>query len=168
KKGWWNFLLPIDIDNDGDMDLIAGNLGLNNRFIATEKEPVKLYYNDFDGNGRKEQVITYYLGGKEIPLASKSELEKQIPVLKKKFLFAADFASASLTDLFGADKLKNASVFTADYFSNAVLVNNGNLAFEIKPLPWQVQLSSFKCAVPVNLNDDDLPDLLLMGNYYDN
>src|SRR5690606_13108201 len=105
--------------------------------------------------------------GKEIPLASKSELEKQIPVLKKKFLFAADFASATLTDLFGADKLKNASDFKADYFSNAVLVNNGKMEFEIKPLPWQVQLSSFKCGVPLNLNDDDLPDLLVMGNYYE-
>jgi len=135
KKGWWNFLLPVDIDNDGDMDLVAGNLGLNNRFIATKEHPVKLYYNDFDDNGRKEQVITYFLEGKEIPLASKSELEKQIPLIKKKFLYAADFASASLEDLFGAGKLKNASVFSAAYFSNAVLVNNGDLDFEIKALP---------------------------------
>ena len=168
KEGWWNFLLPLDIDNDGDIDLVAGNLGLNNRFITSEKEPLKLYYNDFDGNGRKEQVITYFQGGKEIPFATKSELEKQIPLLKKKFLYAADFAAANLTDLLGADKLKNAFVLSANYFSNAVLVNNGNLEFEIKPLPWQVQLSSFKTAVTVNLNNDNLPDLLFMGNYYEN
>lgn len=168
KKGWWNFLLPVDIDNDGDTDLVAGNLGLNNRLNASEDKPMRLYYNDFDGNGRKEQVLTYYLAGKEIPFANKAELEKQIPLLKKKFLYAADFASASLTDLFEADKLKNASVLSANYFSNAVLINNGKMEFEIKALPWQVQLSSFKCAVPVKLNNDDLPDLILMGNYYEN
>ena len=37
KKGWWNFILPVDIDNDGDMDLIAGNLGLNSRLKASVK-----------------------------------------------------------------------------------------------------------------------------------
>ncbi len=106
KKGWWNFILPCDIDNDGDIDLIAGNLGLNSRLKASAKEPVKMYYNDFDDNGKKEQVLTYYLGGKEIPFASKAELEKQMPIIKKKFLYAEDFAKASLKELFGADKIK--------------------------------------------------------------
>ncbi|MDQ6844999.1 MAG: VCBS repeat-containing protein, partial [Bacteroidota bacterium] len=168
KKGWWNFILPCDIDNDGDVDLIAGNLGLNSRLKASAAEPVKMYYNDFDDNGKKEQVLTYYLGGKEIPFASKAELEKQMPVLKKEFLYAADFAKASLTELFGADKLKGAEVLSADYFSNAILINNGNMQFETKALPWQAQLTSYKDAVVVNANNDDLPDILLMGNYYEN
>ena len=101
KKGWWNFLLPCDIDNDGNIDLIAGNFGLNSRLKASEKEPVRLYYNDFDDNGKKEQVLTYYVNGEEIPFATKQELEKQMPFLKKKFLYAEDFAKSSLTSLFG-------------------------------------------------------------------
>ncbi|MEO8569574.1 MAG: VCBS repeat-containing protein, partial [Ginsengibacter sp.] len=168
KKGWWNFILPCDIDNDGDVDLIAGNLGLNSRLKTSAIEPVKLYYNDFDDNGKKEQVLTYYVGGKQIPFASKAELEKQIPLLKKKFLYAEDFAKASLAELFGSDKLDQAEVLTADYFANAVLINNGNLQFETRALPWQAQLTSFKDAVTVNANNDDLPDILLMGNYYEN
>ncbi len=168
KKGWWNFMLPCDIDNDGDIDLVAGNLGLNSRLKASVNEPVKLYYNDFDDNGKKEQVLTYYLGGKEIPFASKAELEKQIPILKKKFLYAEDFAKASLTELFGSDKLDHAEVLSADYFSNAILINNGNLQFDTRALPWQAQLTSYKDAVIVNANNDDLPDILLMGNYYEN
>jgi hypothetical protein len=64
NKGWWNFTLPLDVDGDGDMDFIAGNLGENNRLKASKETPVRLYYADFDGNGRKEQILTYYLGGR--------------------------------------------------------------------------------------------------------
>ncbi len=68
KKGWWNFILPVDLNHDGNIDLIAGNLGLNSRLKASENEPVRLYYNDFDDNGKKEQILTYYLDGRETSL----------------------------------------------------------------------------------------------------
>jgi hypothetical protein len=168
KKGWWNFTLPVDVDGDGDTDFIAGNLGRNNRLQASEEHPVKLYYNDFDGNGKKEQVLTYYLAGREIPFASKAELEKQMPVLKKKFLYAEDFAKASLQDLFTEGKLKSSKVLSVNYFSNAVFINEGNWNFTVRELPWQAQLTSYKDAVVVNANGDNLPDIFLVGNYYDN
>jgi hypothetical protein len=168
KKGWWNFILPYDIDNDGDIDLVAGNLGMNSRLKASEQEPVRLYYNDFDDNGKKEQVLTYYVQHKEIPFANKSELEKQMPVLKKNFLYAEDFAKAQLSDLFPKAKLKSAGLLTADYFYNAVLINDGHLHFTTQALPWPAQLTSYRDAAIVNANNDSLPDLLLAGNYYEN
>ena len=168
KKGWWNFALPVDINGDGNIDLIAGNEGLNNRLTASSTEPVRLYYNDFDDNGKKEQVLTYYLDGHEIPFANKDELQKQIPVIKKRFLYAADFAKARLDEIFSKDKLQNAEVLTANYFSNSILINNGNLNFATKPLPWLAQLSPFKDAIVVNANNDNLPDILIVGNFYDN
>ena len=91
-----------------------------------------------------------------------------MPVLKKKFLYAEDFAKASLQEIFGADKLKGSELLTADYFSNAVLINNGNLQFEVKAMPWQAQLSPYRDAVLINANNDNLPDILLGGNFYDN
>lgn len=168
KKGWWNFILPVDIDNDGDIDLIAGNLGLNSRLHASAKEPVKLYYNDFDNNGRKEQVLSYYLGGREIPFANKDELQRQLPGLKKKFLYAEDFAKSDLVNMFGAEKLEKSKLLKADYFSNALLLNGGNLHFSVQPLPWQAQLSTYRDAIVIDANHDGLPDILLAGNYYSN
>ncbi|MDQ6903334.1 MAG: hypothetical protein M3139_10025, partial [Bacteroidota bacterium] len=168
KKGWWNFALPVDINGDGNIDLIAGNEGLNSRLTASSTEPVRLYYNDFDGNGKKEQVLTYYLDGHEIPFANKDELQKQIPVIKKRFLYAADFAKARLDEIFSEDKLQNADVLTADDFANSILLNNGNLKFTTKPMPWLAQLSPFKDGIVINANNDSLPDILLVGNFYDN
>lgn len=168
KKGWWNFVLPVDLNNDGSIDLVAGNLGLNSRLKASQKEPVRLYYNDFDDNGKKEQVLTYYLDGNEIEFANRGELIRQIPVIKKRFLLAQDFAKASLDEIFTEEKLKTADTLTANYFSNAILMNDGKLNFSIQPMPWLAQLSTLKTAAVIDANGDNLPDILLAGNYYDN
>ncbi len=168
KKGWWNFIMPVDLDHNGKIDLIVGNLGLNSRLKASEKEPVSLYYYDFDGNGKKDQILSYYVNGRELPFANKDELQKQMPSLNKKFLYAADFAKASFTDIFPRDELDKADVLTANYFSNAVLMNRGNLKFDVVALPWEAQLSSYRDAVVIDANHDSLPDILLVGNYYEN
>lgn len=168
KKGWWNFILPVDINGDGNIDFVAGNVGLNSRLTASVKEPVRLYYNDFDDNGKKEQILTYYLNGKEIPFANKAEMDRQLPVMRKRFLYAKDFAKASLEDIVTRDKLASAELLSANYFSNCVLMNKGNMNFEVMPLPWEAQLTSFRDAVVVHANDDNLPDIMLVGNYYEN
>ena len=168
KKGWWNFILPVDIDNDGDIDIIAGNLGLNSKFKASNSQPVRMYYNDFDNNGKKEQVISYFLNNKEIPFATKDELQRQIPELKKKYIYAEDFAKAPFTGIFFPEKIKNAEVSTVNYFANAVLINNGNLNFTTMPLPWDAQFTSYRDAVIIKANKDNLPDIFLVGNYYAN
>ncbi|HEY4337162.1 MAG TPA: VCBS repeat-containing protein, partial [Puia sp.] len=121
-----------------------------------------------DGNGKKEQVLTYYLDGRELPFANKEELEKQLPALKKNFLYADDFAKAKLTDLFPQKELAKADTLTADYFSNAILMNQGDGTFRIQAMPWEAQLSSYRTAAVVDANNDSLPDILLAGNYYEN
>ena len=168
RKGWWNFLLPVDLDQDGDLDFIIGNLGLNSRLKASVKEPVRLYYADFDDNGRKDQVLTYYLGGREFPFANKMELEKQLPMLKKKFLYAEDFAKASLQGIFNQEKLNTAKHFTADYFENAALINNGNMRFHLQALPYMAQLTSYRDAVELGVDKQGRKEILLVGNFYGN
>jgi hypothetical protein len=166
--GWWNFTLPVDIDLDGDMDFVAGNLGLNTRLKATEKEPITMYYNDFDDNGKFEQIITFYLQNKEIPFANKDEIQRQIPKIKKSFLYAEDFAKANLYDIFTKEKLKAAKVVKAYHFANTLFINNGKGQFTAKELPWEAQITAYKAAVSLDANGDKWPDILMMGNFYDN
>lgn len=167
-KGWWNFIRALDFDNDGDMDFIAGNLGLNSRLKALYNEPVRLYLNDFDGNGTIDKVLTYYLNGKEIPFANKAELEKQMPMLKKKFLYAADFAKATTEEIFGKEKLNSAQLLAADHFSNSILVNDGLGKFSLQPLPPEAQFTAYRDASIFDYNNDGLKDILVAGNFYGN
>jgi hypothetical protein len=167
QSGWWSSLLPFDADGDGDLDILATNFGLNTKLIPNEQQPAKLNHNDFDGNGRKEQLLTYFLQGKEIPFATKMDLEKQMPVLKKKFLYAEDFARAGLNDLFGADKLRQSKLLTVTQFAHTIFINN-NGTFEAKALPWQTQLNNYRASITIDANNDQLPDVLLLGNYFDN
>ncbi|HEV2481623.1 MAG TPA: VCBS repeat-containing protein [Puia sp.] len=168
QKGWWNFILPVDLDGDGKIDLIAGNLGRNSRLHATEKEPMRMYYSDFDGNGTKEQLLTWYLRGRELPVANKEELEHQMPGLRKRLPNAEDFAKAGLKDIIPKEALQKADTLTADYFDNAVLINQGNGNFKTISLPWKAQLAPYRDAAIVDANGDSLPDILLVGNYYEN
>ena len=168
KKGWWNTIDITDINNDGNPDIVAGNLGLNSRLKASTQHPVRLYYNDFDGNGKKEQVLTYYINDREIPFANKSEMEKQMPPIRKDFLYAKDFANATLKELVGKDKLSESVVFSADYFSHCILINDGKMNFTVQELPWQTQLSPLRSIMTVDANNDQFPDLIVAGNFYQN
>ncbi len=167
EKGWWNFSLTTDIDSDGDLDILVGNLGQNSRLKASKEQPVRMYVSDFDKNGSTDQVVSYYLADKETMFANKMETQKQFPYTKKKFLLAKDFAKASIEDIVGASELGNAKVFEANFFDNAILINDGKGNFTVKSLPSKAQYTPYMTAQVVDANGDKLPDVLLGGNFYD-
>ena len=166
-SGWWNFVLPRDMDGDGDMDLLAGNLGENARFKPDEQEPVRMYVNDFDENGKAEQLLTYYVGGKEIPFANHAELTKQMVSLKKKYLYAKDLANASLPEVFGKEKMETASYFEVNFLKSAWFENLSDGSYKTHALPQQLQFSPLEAADELAEIAEHGKTFLLGGNFYD-
>nr|WP_297787103.1 VCBS repeat-containing protein [uncultured Allomuricauda sp.] len=166
-NGWWNSLELADLDNDGDLDILAGNWGLNTKFSASTEKPITLYINDFDDNGSIETVVTHFHGDRETAFASKDELAKQMPFLNKKFLFYKDFAKASLKELFGEDKLKEATKRKVYLLATTYFENDGNNNFKIKKLPHLVQSSSVNDIYVVKNNKEKINEILMVGNNFE-
>ena len=165
-KGWWQSIYADDIDADGDIDILAGNFGRNSRVKASSEAPVRMYMNDFDDNGRVEQLMTYYVNGKEIPFVSKMILEKSIPAIRKKYLYAADFGKAELKELFAPQKFEKAFQLEANCFDHMLLINEGNGSFTASPLPNETQFSQLRAIQKIMSPSGT--QWMTFGNFYSN
>ena len=165
--GWWNTLKAADFDQDGDLDFIAGNWGLNSRLKASEKEPITLYKKDFDQNHSEETLITYFYQGKETTLASKEELAKQMPFLNKNYLSFKDFAKASVTEIFSEEQLQNALQKKVFELASCYFENLGDNTFQKHPLPFGAQISTTNDLWIEDFNSDGFLDVLLVGNNFE-
>ncbi|MFC0183855.1 FG-GAP repeat domain-containing protein [Pseudarcicella hirudinis] len=166
-NGWWNCIQPADIDQDGDIDFILGNLGLNHNMKASETEPAELYVNDFDKNGTTEQIINCYHQGKQCPMVLKADLQKQLPVIKQKFLKYSDYATAQIKDLFSDSQLEGSTILKTNNTQTSFLINEGNGKFSIKALPQEIQVSPVTAIQTLDYNHDGILDIALAGNFYD-
>ncbi len=164
SSGWWNKINATDMDGDGDTDLIIGNCGLNTQFHVKEKEPVTIYYKDFDGNGSLDPVLCYYINGVSYPVNSRDDLADQLPMIKKKFLEYREYAVATINDIFTADELKDAVILKAETMQTVYLENQGSKGFVLHQLPPEAQYAPVHAIVAEDMNNDGKKDILFAGN----
>ncbi|MDQ3279259.1 MAG: VCBS repeat-containing protein, partial [Bacteroidota bacterium] len=140
STGWWQTLLADDVNGDGNIDILAGNWGWNNKFWSGKNGPVKLYVSDFDKNGNVDQLLSYTFNGKEYPFLSKDEVERSLPVLKKHYLKYEEFAGLEMKDAYYGFA-ETVEPLQAERLGSAVLYGDGKGGFTIKDLPAQLQLA---------------------------
>jgi hypothetical protein len=165
-EGWWNRIAACDFDNDGDIDFIAGNKGLNSQIKVSVNEPATIYARDFDNNGSIDPVMCYFIQGKSYPFYPKDDIQTQMPFIKKKFPTYASYGNATVNDIFSPEELKGALVLKACMFESCYIENKGNNKFEIKPLPAEAQLSPVYAIKTGDFNNDGNCDVILAGNFF--
>ncbi len=162
-NGLWNKILAEDMDNDGDLDLVIGNHGLNSQIKASESQPAEITFKDFDDNGTIDPIMTYYLDGKSYPMPSRDDLLEHLPMLKKKFTDYKSYADAQITDLFSSSELAGSTTLKANNLQTIYLENTGK-SLKIKTLPKEVQFSPVYAMATADVNNDGKKDLILGGN----
>ncbi|APZ45935.1 hypothetical protein BW723_06350 [Polaribacter reichenbachii] len=166
QVGWWFSIESADFDGDGDEDFVAGNLGLNYKYKATEKEPFEVYQKDFDNNGQLDIVLGYYDLGNLYPLRGRQCSSNQMPFIKEKFKDYDSFGEATLIDVYGNTNLKDAIHYKATSFATSYFENNGDGTFTVRPLGNIAQQSSVNAITINDFDNDGNLDMLLAGNLY--
>ncbi|HTE26951.1 VCBS repeat-containing protein [Flavitalea sp.] len=163
-QGWWNKLDTADLNNDGIPELIAGNYGLNSQIKANEKQPVEMYYKDFDDNGAVDPILCCYIQGKSYPYLTRDELLDQLSIMRTKFTDYKGYANTTLTDIFDEEQLKGAEHLTANIFETGIFMRTGSGKFMFKPLPLAAQLAPVYAIGITDYNKDGFKDIILGGN----
>jgi hypothetical protein len=173
QTGWWTSIAPGDFDNDGDIDYVLGNLGLNSFYKASEKYPVSVYAKDFDNNGSYDAFPSLFLPPsqqeltkKEFPVQTRDDIIKQMFGMRSKFKNYKSYATATMDQLFTPEQLKDALIVRANNFNAVYCRNDGAGKFAITPLPFQAQLSAINGMVMDDFDGDGNLDIAMSTNDY--
>jgi len=164
--GWWNSLNSGDFDNDGDIDYVAGNLGLNSPYKASMQEPVCVYAKDFDHNGSIDPVLCRYILGKEYISHPRETLTEQLPTLKKMLTSYAIYGKSTFRDIFSKENLEGALIYKGTLFSSSFIENTGNGNFKVSALPVEAQTAPMFGTSVSDINNDGKLDLMSVSNSY--
>ncbi len=164
-NGFWNCLKVADLNNDGQLDLVVGNHGLNSRLKASSTYPIRLYINDFDQNGTVEQVLTQYEKEIAYPLVLRNDLLAQLPELKKKYLKFEQYQAQTMEDMFTIQQLEKSIQLSIHELRTMVFFNQKG-SFTPKLLPIQAQFSPNYGIEIADFDGDGHLDILLGGNFY--
>lgn len=173
QVGWFTSIVPGDFDKDGDMDYIAGNLGLNSFYRASDQYPVHLYAKDVDNNGSFDAVPTIFLPTsnedtvrKEYPVHTREDMVRQIISTRAKYPNYKSYAQAPFSKMFTPAEMKDMLILKANNFQHALIRNVGNGKFRWEALPAIAQISCLNGMMVEDVNRDGNPDLLINGNDY--
>jgi hypothetical protein len=163
--GWWTSLNIHDLNGDGDLDFVVGNLGLNTKYRATEEKPMRIYAKDFDGNGSLDAILCRQIEGKEKPIHQRNELLAQIGGLGNKYPRYALYATASVQEMLGKEALADSYCKNCQFLQTACFIQK-NGRFSVNTLPVLAQTAPINAILCTDFNSDSHPDLLLVGNSF--
>jgi hypothetical protein len=163
--GWWNTITATDIDKDGTLDLLVGNLGTNSKHKATKDQPFVIMAKDFDGNGTNDIALGYYNNNQLYPVRGLQCSSEQLPRIKANVSSYAEFGNLTFDEVYSNFDTNNAITHKATYFESALLLNKEG-RFNFKPLPKNTQVAPTNGILVIDINADGENEILTVGNHF--
>lgn len=164
--GWWTGLASGDFNEDGRMDLIAGNWGLNSPYQATPEHPLRLVYGDWAERGIIEMLETEYnpVTRTDVPRRGLNVMSRAIPSLREHYPTHQAFSETTVAEFLRRLPAPSSEV-KANTLSSMLFLNRGN-RFEAVPLPRQAQFAPVWGVVAADFNGDGHEDAFLSQNFF--
>ena len=163
--GLWFNIQETDVNNDGLKDYLIGNIGNNSKYKTDFEKPLKIFGDDFDGNGTHDLVLSYKYEGNYVPLRGKECSTQQMPFISEKIPTFEEFANASIQDIYG-EEIIDSYERKVTSFESILLINDGGNKFTLKKLPPLAQSIPIITSDVIDINDDGYEDVIIAGNIY--
>jgi enediyne biosynthesis protein E4 len=170
QKGWFNSINGADLDNDGDIDYVVGNYGLNTFLKTNTTTPLVCLGGDFDKNQSYDAVLFHpflsAINGKinMHPVFGRDDFLKELSIKRELFPTYSSYANATQTQIFTKEEIANATKANVTNFNTAWIENKGNMNFVYHNLPNLAQLSPTFGTQLQDINNDNYIDIILVGN----
>lgn len=164
--GWWSGVTTGNLDEDGRLDIIAANWGLNDVYQATPEHPLRLYYGDLTGSGTTDLIETCFAPelDAEMPRRTLTALSHAFPMLMGRFPTHAAFSTATLSQVLEVLPSKP-QVVTACTLKTTLFLNRGD-HFEAVPLPAEAQWAPAFAVNVADADGDGHEDVFLSQNFF--
>jgi hypothetical protein len=163
-KGIWNTMELADLDADGDMDILLGNMGQNGMFHPSPTSPVHLYAFLNSDQTRRHIVYGVEMNGQIWPIANRSQMMLLIPDLDIRYPDNNSYAVATLTDILGKSIIDNSIHLEISTVSSCAIYHGENGTITIQELPIEAQVAPVYAFVVHDWNQDGQVDICLAGN----
>ena len=163
--GWWNGVATGDFNNDGLIDIVATNWGLNWRNKPTINKPNRVYYGDLYGDGTTAAIEASLIDNEWKPDRRLNILRAALPPIRENILNFEDLGKSNVRSAFGSI-IEKAKFLDVVEFRSGIFINNSNASMEFIPLPDNAQLTPSFGVVVEDFDGDTFNDIFLSQNFF--